>query len=56
MGCSPWGCKESDTTEQLSATEQHTHTHTHTHTEMDDERMKISLTPSLLKHAISGDS
>ena len=25
-GYSPWGCKESDTTEQLS-----THTHTHTH-------------------------
>jgi len=25
-GCSPWGHKESDTTEQLS-----THTHTHTH-------------------------
>ena len=25
MGYSPWGCKESDTTEQL------THTHTHTH-------------------------
>ena len=26
MGCSPWGHKESGTTEQL------THTHTHTHT------------------------
>ena len=26
VGCSPWGCKESDTTES------HTHTHTHTHT------------------------
>ena len=26
-GCSPWGRKESDTTEQLT----HTHTHTHTH-------------------------
>ena len=26
VGYSPWGCKESDTTEQL------THTHTHTHT------------------------
>ena len=26
VGCSPWGCKESDTTESLS----HTHTHTHT--------------------------
>ena len=25
---SPWGSKESDTTEQLT----HTHTHTHTHT------------------------
>ena len=27
MGCSPWGCTESDTTEPLT----HTHTHTHTH-------------------------
>ena len=28
VGYSPWGCKESDTTERLT----HTHTHTHTHT------------------------
>ena len=28
MGYSPWGHKESDTTERLS-----THTHTHTHTD-----------------------
>ena len=28
MGYSPWGRKESDTTERLT----HTHTHTHTHT------------------------
>ena len=28
-GCSPWGHKESDMTEQLT----HTHTHTHTHTQ-----------------------
>ena len=28
-GYSPWGCKELDTTEQLSV---YTHTHTHTHT------------------------
>ena len=27
VGYSPWGNKESDTTEQLT----HTHTHTHTH-------------------------
>ena len=27
VGCIPWGCKESDTTEPLN-----THTHTHTHT------------------------
>ena len=27
MGYSPWGHKESDTTERLT----HTHTHTHTH-------------------------
>ena len=26
VGCSPWGCKESDRTECA-----HTHTHTHTH-------------------------
>ena len=26
-GCSPWGCKQSDTAEWLT----HTHTHTHTH-------------------------
>ena len=28
-GYSPWGCKESDVTEQLST---HTHTHAHIHT------------------------
>ena len=28
VGYSPWGCKESHTTEQLT----HTHTYTHTHT------------------------
>ena len=32
-GHSPWGGKESDTTEQLTHTHIHTHTHTHTHTE-----------------------
>ena len=32
VGYSPWGCKELDTTELLSAyTYIHTHTHTHTH-------------------------
>ena len=35
MGYSPWGHKELDTTEQLSA-HSHTHTHTHTHTHKDD--------------------
>ena len=29
VGCSPWGCKESDMTEWACT---HTHTHTHTHT------------------------
>ena len=29
LGYSPWGCKELDTTEQL------THTHTHTHEDLD---------------------
>ena len=32
VGYSPWGCKESDTTEQLTHTHTHTHTHIHTHT------------------------
>ena len=31
-GCSPWDCKELDTTEWLNRTDTHTHTHTHTHT------------------------
>ena len=30
-GHSPWGRKESDTTEQLTHTHTHTHIHTHTH-------------------------
>ena len=29
MGCRPWGCKESDTTESLTHIHIHTHTHTH---------------------------
>ena len=29
-GCSPWGCKESDTTEQLTGPRLYMHTHTHT--------------------------
>ena len=29
--CSPWCCKESDTTEQLTVTYMHTHTHACTH-------------------------
>ena len=29
VGCGLWGCKESDTTKQLT----HTYTHTHTHTQ-----------------------
>ena len=31
VGCSPWGHKELDTTEQLTLTHRHAHTHTHTH-------------------------
>ena len=39
-GYSPWGCKESDTTEQLT----HTQTHTHTYTEaMNIQNMFIKL-------------
>ena len=30
---SPWGHKESDTTEQLARTRAHTHTHTHSHSQ-----------------------
>ena len=38
-GYSPWGHKESGTTEQLSA---HTHTHTHTHREaINEEDLKV---------------
>ena len=40
VGYSPWGCKESDTTERLSA---RAHTHTHTHT------LSLSLSLSLSK-------
>ena len=32
VGYSPWGRKESDTTEWLTHTHTHTHAHTHTHT------------------------
>ena len=32
MDYSPWGCKESDMTEQIARARAHTHTHTHTHT------------------------
>ena len=35
MGYSPWGHKELDTTEHLSA-HSHTHPHPHTHTHRDD--------------------
>ncbi|KAB0374126.1 hypothetical protein FD755_014382, partial [Muntiacus reevesi] len=31
VGYSPWGCKESNVTEQLTHTHTHTHIHTHTH-------------------------
>ena len=40
MGYSPWGHKDSDTTE---ATE-HTHTHTHTHTHI---LLRIELVPEI---------
>ena len=35
---SPWGCKESNTTEQ----QQRAHTHTHTHTKRHNQRCKIT--------------
>ena len=43
MGYSPWGCKESDTTEQLT----HTHTHTHTHTPVDRRCFILTIVPTL---------
>ena len=33
MGYSPWGCKESDTTEHVHTHTTHTHTHVHAHTQ-----------------------
>ena len=35
MGYSPWGCKESNTTERL------THTHTHTHVNLLGSLVKL---------------
>ena len=32
VGYSPWGCEESDMTEQLNTARARAHTHTHTHT------------------------
>ena len=48
VGYSPWGCKESDTTEQLSTYAHahvyaHTHTHTHTHTISKGQRKNLQL-------------
>ena len=42
--CSPWGCKESDTTEH---THTHTHTHRHTHT-LELFKLHVRLTVYLL--------
>ena len=39
MNYSPWGCKKSDITEQLT----HTHTHTHTHTDTRDDSEVLML-------------
>ena len=46
MGYSPWGCKESDTTERLSVythTHTHTHTHTYTHTHVSLRDLTVTL-------------
>ena len=45
VGCSPWGCQESDMTEQLSV---HTCTHTNTHTDFYHIKFFV-LTPSCSK-------
>ena len=46
-GYSPWGCKESDTTERLSA-HTHTHTYTHAHTRTHTHIIKEVLQEELL--------
>ena len=45
-GYSPWGCKLSDTAEQLT----HTHTHTHTHTQSYNQDSILSLIIVCLKN------
>ena len=45
VGYSPWGCKEVDTTEQLT----HTHIHTHTHTHDLSSQPGVEPTPSALE-------
>ena len=47
LGYSPWGHKESDTTERLS-TLTHTHTHTHTH-----KKITSTLSHHIIIHADS---
>ena len=42
--CSPWDCKESDTTEQLNWIHTHTHTHTHTHICVNHYALYLKLT------------
>ena len=44
-GYSPWGCKESDTTEHA-----HTHTHTHTHTPMHTKCLQPVCKPLFMFH------
>ena len=43
MGCSPWGCKHSDTAERLSAcVRTQTRAHTCTHTSFTDKDVSVS--------------
>ena len=48
MGCSPWGHRESDTTEQLNA-----HTHTHTHTQADEHLSSQGRREESLPHVLA---
>ena len=47
MGYSPWGRKESDTTEQLTHTHTHTHIHTHTGYRASQEALVVKNPPTM---------
>ena len=53
VGYSPWGRKESDTTERLTRT--HTHTHTHTHIYASKDNTKDKMTYRMVKNICKSD-